>query len=48
MRKLVEVDKVPVMQTIYTFIVFAQMPVAEETKTVVFCPVGRASRADDP
>jgi branched-chain amino acid transport system substrate-binding protein len=38
MRKLVEVDKVPVMQSIYTFIVFAQMPVAEETKTVVFAP----------
>jgi branched-chain amino acid transport system substrate-binding protein len=38
MRKLVEVDKVPVMQSIYTFIVFAQMPVAEETKTVIFAP----------
>lgn len=36
LRKLVEVDKVPVVHTIYTFITFAQIPVAEETKTVLF------------
>lgn len=35
-RKLVSVDKVPVVITIFTGIVFAQIPVADETKTIIF------------
>jgi branched-chain amino acid transport system substrate-binding protein len=38
MRKLVEVDKVPTLQTIYTPIAFAQGPIAAETKTVLWAP----------
>ena len=36
MRKLVEVDKVPAVVTIYTFVAFAQIPVADETKTILY------------
>ncbi|MCL5961658.1 MAG: ABC transporter substrate-binding protein [Chloroflexi bacterium] len=36
MRKLVEVDKVPAVVTIYTFVTFAQIPVADETKTILY------------
>ena len=35
-RKLVSVDKVPAVITIFTGIAFAQIPVADETKTIIF------------
>src|SRR4051794_8726177 len=38
LRKLIDVDRVPVVHTIYTFITYAQIPIAEETKTFLFAP----------
>ena len=39
MRKVVDVDKVPVVITIFTNVVTAQIPLAEQVKVPLICPV---------